>query len=93
LPYRILTMRIRPKNLGPPLLRLGFGEFGGWPAKAVTNDYTVVFFAETSRKIVHMRRWIDVKLKSLLQKGFFVILNEVKDLNLLKIRDSSLRSE
>jgi hypothetical protein len=30
---------------------------------------------------------------SLLQNCFFVILNEVKDLNLLKIRDSSLRSE
>ena len=31
--------------------------------------------------------------KSLLQNCFYVILNEVKDLNLLKIRDSSLRSE
>jgi hypothetical protein len=30
---------------------------------------------------------------SLLQNCFFVILNEVKDLNRLKIRDSSLRSE
>jgi hypothetical protein len=30
---------------------------------------------------------------SLLQNWFFVILNEVKDLNLPKIRDSSLRSE
>jgi hypothetical protein len=29
----------------------------------------------------------------LLQWQFFVILNEVKDLNLLKKRDSSLRSE
>jgi hypothetical protein len=25
--------------------------------------------------------------------GFFVILSEVKDINILKIRDSSLRSE
>ena len=30
---------------------------------------------------------------SFLQNWFFVILNEVKDLNILKIRDSSLRSE
>jgi len=32
------------------------------------------------------------KLKRLLQKSFFVILNEVKDLNHLEIQDSSLRS-
>jgi hypothetical protein len=31
--------------------------------------------------------------KSLLQNGFIVILNEVKDLSLLETLDSSLRSE
>jgi hypothetical protein len=35
----------------------------------------------------------DRELLSLLQNWFFVILNEVKDLNRLKIRDSSLHSE
>jgi hypothetical protein len=30
---------------------------------------------------------------SLLQNGFFVILNEVKDLSLLETLDSSLRSD
>jgi hypothetical protein len=33
------------------------------------------------------------KFGSLLQNGFFVILNEVKDLSLLGTLDSSLRSE
>jgi hypothetical protein len=35
----------------------------------------------------------DQSLKVFFQTGFFVILNEVKDLNFLKMRDSSLRSE
>ena len=42
-----------------------------------------------------MERNVDFvdKLWSLLQNYFYVILNEVNDLNLLKIRDSSLCSE
>jgi hypothetical protein len=37
-------MRIRPGNLGPPLLRLGFGEFGGWSGNMATNNYYCSFF-------------------------------------------------
>jgi hypothetical protein len=38
-------------------------------------------------------KFLRIKDEKPFQNLFFVILNEVKDLNLLKIRDSSLRSE
>jgi hypothetical protein len=30
--------------MGPPFLRLGFGEFGGWPDNAAANNYHLSFF-------------------------------------------------
>jgi hypothetical protein len=43
-------MRIRPTNVGPPFLRLGFGEFGGWPPWPTSIN--VVFFTAASRKFI-----------------------------------------
>jgi hypothetical protein len=42
---------------------------------------------------VHFRLGKIVAIEALAKVAHFVILNEVKDLKLLKIRDSALRSE
>jgi len=36
--------------MGPPFLRLGFGEFGGWPDKAAANKYYCSFFCRRVKK-------------------------------------------
>ncbi len=47
LPYRIY-MRIRPKDLGPPLLRWGIGKLGGQPDDWLTMSNINLFFKDVN---------------------------------------------
>jgi hypothetical protein len=76
--------------LSPPLEK---GDLGGFPA-AYKIPPTTLF--QRGVKISHVH-WIvifeNISLEALAKPDFTVILNEVKNLKSLKIRDSSRHSE